>query len=77
MAFDSFDSVHDIITDSRQLVKPFSISEYCNKLELIMDSPAIFEELQKKGYQTAVNFSLANIVDKWESVFEELCSGCR
>lgn len=77
MAFDSFDSVHDIIKDSRQLVKPFSISEYCDKLELIMDSPAVFEELQEKGYQSAEKLSLTNIVDKWESVFEELCSGCR
>lgn len=72
MAFDSFSTVHDIIKDNRQLVSPFSLKEYAQKLMVIMKDSELREELACSGFQNVINFKIDKVVDRWEMLFNSL-----
>lgn len=72
MAFQSFESVKDLITDVRQLSKPFSINEYASKLDRLMHNNSLQATLKNNSYQIVENYSVRKIADKWEELFSKL-----
>lgn len=72
IAFKSYASVTDIITDDNQLVNPFSINEYVRKLKKIIDDSALRERLKERGFVTAEKYSVGNVVDQWEALLKKL-----
>lgn len=72
IAFESFESVRDIISDERQLVQPMKIKKYIKKLESLMYNQEIHEEIKEKGYKDIEKFKVENIVDQWEALFKEV-----
>lgn len=74
MAFDSFLAVRDIISDEKQLVTPFDINEYAQKLTaLISDEGGLSNALV--GVQDSVErFSLSATAERWENLFKDILS---
>lgn len=70
ISFDSFSSVRDLIKDDRQLVTPFSIKEYTQKLTRLMHDNTLINQLRADGYSIVRGFSAENIADKWENLFK-------
>lgn len=69
IAFDSFSSIHDIIKDPRQLVRPFSLKEYTKKLITLMTDEQLRSSLVNSCYSDVESFKLDHIVDQWENLF--------
>lgn len=69
IAFNSFPSIGDLIKDNRQLVTPFSIYEYIDKLSRLMSDTDLLSQLRAVGYSITKTFSVKDIVDKWENLF--------
>lgn len=74
LAFNSFNSVKDIIKSPKQLVRPFRIKEYVEKLALMMGNDVIRGEIRKNGYEIISRYSADHICDKWESLIQSLIS---
>lgn len=74
VAFNSFASVTDIITDGRNglLVKPFSLKEYEQKLKYLLDHPDVLNEMSTHAAEDIKRYSVENVVDQWEELFNEL-----
>lgn len=62
VAFDSFESVHDIIDTGKNgfLVKPFQINYYANILKSLMFNDNLRQQIQM-NIQTDTSFSIASI----------------
>ena len=73
-AFDSYTAVHDIIEDGETgiLVNPFSIKEYAYKLEILMSDEGKRSVVAQNCMNDVTRFSLNNIVEKWEALFNSL-----
>lgn len=73
-AFNSYSAVHDIIEDGKTgfLVKPFSIKEYAQKLEQLMNNEDKRIQMSNNCVESVTRFSLDNIITKWESLFNSL-----
>lgn len=73
ISFNSFASVTDIIDDGHNgmLVKPFSIKEYEQKLRRLMDNSALLKQMSEYAKQDIQKYSVENVVDKWEILFQE------
>ncbi len=74
IAFDSYASVRDIIKNEEQLVTPYNIDEYVEKLVELADNMSLQESLRKKGYRIAECFSVKNIADNWEELLYSVIS---
>lgn len=72
MAFGSFLAIKDILKDERQVVKPFSLKEYEQKLTAIMDDQSLRQTLSEKGFQIASQYTLDSITEKWIDLFKTL-----
>lgn len=72
LAFESYSSVRDIINNECQLITPFKMAEYEDKLSNIMTDADLLYKLQQQGYKTAQKFVVENIVDQWEQLFKSL-----
>lgn len=72
IAFESFASVRDIITDDRQLVPWKNLNEYCQKLDDLMHNTSLQQALREKGYLNADKFQIGFIVDQWEDLFNSI-----
>ena len=73
-AFNSYSAVHDIIEDGKTgfLVKPFSIKEYAQKLEQLMNDEEKRTTMSNNCLESVTRFSIDNIIAKWESLFDSL-----
>lgn len=72
IAFDSFTALHDIISDDKLKVSPFSKKEYITKLSDLMNNSALLSQLRAKCYENVEKFNISIICDKWESLFSIL-----
>lgn len=72
IAFDSFLSLRDLIDNSLQLVRPFNIKEYINKLTILMSNEATLVQLRDVGYKRIHKYSINAVVDNWENLFDEI-----
>lgn len=74
IAFDSFCSVHDIITDGKNgiLIPPFNIKEYSCSLSNIVNDKELWTEMSCSALNTSKKFYLENIGKQWECLFNNL-----
>lgn len=70
IAFNSFASLSDTIKDSRQIVEPFNMQEYCDKLVALMSNERLRTELMDNGFNEVAEFRIEKIVDIWEYYFK-------
>lgn len=74
LAFNSFNSVNEIIKSPKQLIRPFNIKEYAEKLALMMRNDVIRDEIRKNGDEIISKYSADLICDKWERLMQSLLS---
>lgn len=72
IAFNTFDSISDVIKNESQIVKPFNTKEFVNKLQNLMGNSELWEKQQEIGYELIKEYEINNIVDKWEKLFNEI-----
>lgn len=74
IAFDSFASVHSIITpgENGELVQAFSTKEYGQKLLHLMQDSSYRERLAAKGRETVRQFAPERIADMWDELLHSL-----
>lgn len=74
IAFDSFCSVHDIITDGNNgiLIPPFNIKEYSCSLSNIVNDKELWKKMSFSALNTSKKFYLENIGKQWECLFNNL-----
>lgn len=67
MAFNSYKNASEIINDgiTGYLVKPFSISEYIEKLSILIDNAELRSEMSQNSIKKADSFSERNIIPLW------------
>ena len=72
--FNCFKAASDIIDDGENgcLIKPYSITEYATRLDIIMKDKAICEKMSKAAHLKVQNFDIERIVTKWETLFKSL-----
>lgn len=71
-AYDTYESVHDIIDDKKNgiIVKPFNKKEMARRIQEIIDDKEKFAAMQKAAIEEVKEFSVENIIDKWEEIFK-------
>lgn len=67
MSYESYSAIHDILKDDVQIVSPFSIREYVEKLSTIMRNESLRLTLAAEGYRTVEQYTVNRIADKWEA----------
>ncbi len=74
VAFNSFASVTDIISDNENgvLVPAFDLEKYAEKLAELMENPSLRERLGNAAKSGVSRFSAPKIAEKWESLFFEI-----
>ena len=74
IAFQSFASVTDIITHEANgiLVPPFDMNRYARELSSLMTDTDKRTRLAHQAMHDVNRFSVANVVDQWEALFESL-----
>lgn len=73
IVFDSFASVHDIISaDNGILVQAFNEEKYASELIQLMMRSDLRDKLSKNGIETCKRFSLNNIGNEWIALFKNI-----
>ncbi len=74
IAFDSFESVHDIIIDGENgiLIPSFDIKLYSKRLIELCNNESKLEEMAKNGLETVKKFDSSCITRQWVSLFEQI-----
>lgn len=74
IAYNSFDSLSDIITDGENgfTVKAFDETEYVQKLTQLMSSPSLRLKMAEKGMKSIQRFDASKIAQQWIIEFEKL-----
>ena len=69
-AFDSFDSVYDIITpDVGEIIPSFDCGEYVQKLLNVINDEARWKKMSMAGMQKArTHFSMDSVLQKWKQL---------
>lgn len=70
IAFDSFESLHDILESPHQLVEPFDTKQYASKLIALAKDESLRTQLQTAGLAHAKSFEVETIVNQWETLFK-------
>jgi glycosyltransferase involved in cell wall biosynthesis len=74
IAFDSYKSLHDIITDGNNgfIIPEGDINLYVEKLLLLMTDSTLRNEMSTQGLQSVQEFRKENILSQWDSLFKTL-----
>lgn len=74
IAFQSFASVTDIIHHDTNgiLVPPFDMDCYARELSTLMSNPDKLDRLAQQAMCYVKRFSVSNVVDQWEGLFDTL-----
>lgn len=74
VAFNSFASVTDVITDKRNglLVPPFSVKGYVEKIEYLINNESIRSNMAKAGIESVRRYTIDSIIEQWETLFAKL-----
>lgn len=75
-AFDSYESVHDIIHDRENgiLVNPFDLNQYAEKLCRLMDDEELCSKMSAQAIQSVKRFDSSLIAQQWLNLFQSLQS---
>ena len=76
IVMDSFESLHEIVTnnDNGLLVKDGNIGEFTEKLKRLMTDDILRNKLVDRGLETCQRFTVKKVVDKWETIYNNLLS---
>ena len=66
LAFDSYETLSEIIQDDRLKVQPFSEKQFVSQLDKLMLDDVLLSDMKEKGWQNVKRFEVSEIVDKWE-----------
>lgn len=74
IAFDSFEALHDVIIPEKtgELVKPFKIKDYINKLSNLIDDDTKRTTMSDAASMYVARFDVKTIADRWEYILETL-----
>lgn len=74
IAFDSFEAIHDVIIPEKtgELVKPFKIKDYINKLSNLIDDDTKRTTMSDAAFMYVARFDVKTIADRWEYILETL-----
>ena len=74
IAFDSFEAIHDVIIPEKtgELVKPFKIKDYINKLSNLIDDDTKRITMSDAASKYVARFDVKTIADRWEYILESL-----
>ena len=74
IAFDSFSSVKDIISDGNDgfLIKPFELTEYTEKLRILMSDDEMRRRMARNAIESVKRFDIECVADQWESLFGKI-----
>lgn len=76
IVMDSFDSLHEIVTnnDNGLLVNDGNIGDFTEKLKRLMTDDTLRNRLVDRGLETCQRFTVKKVVDKWETIYNNLLS---
>lgn len=74
IAMDTFSSLHNIITDKENgIIVPMNdYEQYVNRLKALMSDDNTRINYAKNGIQTCRRFTIENVCNRWEQIFNEL-----
>lgn len=74
IAFDSFEAINDVIIPEKtgELVKPFKIKDYINKLSNLIDDDTKRTAMSDAASMYVARFDVKTIADRWEYILETL-----
>lgn len=74
MAFDSFEAVHDIITDKEngRLIKAFDVDAYAEALAELIENKDYRMKLAENAKRDVKKFGPDVVMDEWEKLFAEV-----
>jgi glycosyltransferase involved in cell wall biosynthesis len=74
IAFDSFEAVHDLITDGEngRLIKAFDVDAYAKALKELMGNEDVRMRLAANAKRDVKRFDPDKIMDEWERLFDEV-----
>lgn len=73
-AFDSYESVHDIIQDGENgvLIQPFDLDQYAQKMCQIMDDEELYSRMSAQARLSVKRFDSTIIAQQWLNLFQSL-----
>ena len=76
IVMDSFESLHEIVTnnDNGLLVKDGNIGDFTEELKRLMTDDTLRNRLVDRGLETCQRFTVKKVVDKWETIYNNLLS---
>lgn len=76
IVMDSYKSLHEIVTNGENglIVKNGDITEFTEKIKLLMSDEALRLRLADSGLKTCQRFTVGTLVDKWEMIYNGLLS---
>lgn len=74
LVMDSYASLHEIVDDGSNglLVQDGEVTEFTEKLKMLLKDDALRNRLADKGLQTCQRFTVGKVVDKWEIIYNSL-----
>lgn len=72
-AYNTYESICDIIDDNIDgiIVRPFDKKEMARRIQELIDDSEKYITMQKEAIKKVKNFSVENIVNQWEQVFDK------
>lgn len=74
IVMDSFESLHEVVTNGENgiIVKDGDVAEFTENLKKLMLNDNLRNRLADKGLETCQRFTVSNLVDKWETIYNGL-----
>lgn len=72
VAFDSYESVFDIIDDNKNgiIAKSFSSKDMANRIDQVANNPFLMTSFSEEAKKKALKFDISNIINDWESILK-------
>lgn len=69
--FDCYKAASDIINDGENgcLIKPYSITEYAARLDILMKNKTICKNMSQAAFLKSQEFDIKRIVNQWDTLF--------
>lgn len=73
IVFDSYEAVHDVITDNKSgiIIKNNDTKEFIKKLIQLMEKDELRESLARNGIDSCKKYTSARVYELWEKILEE------
>lgn len=71
-AYDTYETVHDIINGSNGFVSIPNPKVMAAKLDFLMNKPSELEKMSKATYNSIKKYNVESIVNQWEQLLKSL-----